>query len=33
MKMGLTTTRLTWKDLIIAPIPENAHDFGSLTTW
>jgi hypothetical protein len=33
MKMGLTTTRLTWWDLIIAPIPENAHDFGSLTAW
>jgi IS1 family transposase len=33
MRMGLTTTRLTWRDLIIAPIPENAHNFGSLTVW
>lgn len=31
MRMGLTTTRLMWRDLIIAPIPENAHNFGSLT--
>lgn len=27
MKMGLTATRLTWRDLLVAPIPEKAYDF------
>ena len=31
MKMGLTSTRLGWRDLIIAPIPENAHEFSTST--
>ena len=31
MKMGLTSTRLDWRDLIIAPIPENAHEFITST--
>ena len=31
MKMGLTSTRLDWRDLIIAPIPENAHEFTTST--
>jgi hypothetical protein len=30
MKMDLTSTRLEWRDLILAPIPENAHEFFSL---
>ncbi|WP_019503399.1 IS1 family transposase [Pleurocapsa sp. PCC 7319] len=31
MKMGLTTTQLEWRDLILAPIPENAHKFSTST--
>ncbi|WP_013334776.1 IS1 family transposase [Gloeothece verrucosa] len=33
MKMGLTTTQLTWRDLIVAPIAENAHKFPTSTVW
>ena len=31
MKMGLTSTQLQWQDLILAPIPENAHEFSTST--
>ena len=31
MKMGLTTTQLQWRDLILAPISENAHEFSTST--
>ena len=31
MKMGLTSTQLKWRDLIIAPIAENAHEFSTST--
>ncbi len=31
MKMGLTTTQLQWRDLILAPIAENAHEFSTST--
>ena len=31
MKMGLTSTQLEWQDLILAPIPENAHEFSTST--
>ena len=31
MQMGLTSTRLDWRDLIVAPIPENAHEFSTST--
>ena len=31
MKMGLVSTQLPWRDLILAPIPENAHEFSSST--
>lgn len=31
MKMGLTSTQLEWRDLILAPIPENAHEFPTST--
>ena len=27
--MGLTSTQLQWQDLILAPIPENAHEFST----
>ncbi len=29
--MGLTTTQLTWRDLILAPIPEKAYQFTTST--
>lgn len=31
MKMGLTSTQLQWRDLIVAPITENAHEFSTST--
>jgi hypothetical protein len=31
MKMGLTSTKLEWRDLIVAPISENAHEFSTST--
>ena len=31
MKMGLTSTKLEWRDLIVAPIAENAHEFSTST--
>lgn len=31
MKMGLTLTRLGWRDLIVAPITEKAHQFSTST--
>ncbi len=31
MKMGLTSTQLQWRDLIVAPIAENAHKFSTST--
>ena len=31
MKMGLTSTRLEWRDLIVAPIPQKAHHFVTST--
>ena len=31
MKMGLTSTQLEWRDLIIAPIAETAHNFTTST--
>lgn len=31
MKMGLTSTQLQCQDLILAPIPKNAHEFSTST--
>jgi IS1 family transposase len=31
MKMDLTSTKLEWQDLILAPIPKNAHEFSTST--
>ncbi len=31
MKMGLTSTQLEWRDLIVAPIAPNAHNFVTST--
>lgn len=31
MKMGLTSTQLEWRDLIVALIAENAHEFSTFT--
>ncbi len=31
MKMGLTTNKLQWRDLILAPIAENAHKLPTST--
>ena len=31
MKMGLTATRLTLRDLLVAPISEKAYDFPTST--
>jgi IS1 family transposase len=31
MKMGLTSTKLEWQDLIVAPIAQNAHEFSTST--
>ncbi len=31
MKMGLTTTKLQWRDLILAPIAENAYELSTST--
>ena len=31
MKMGLTSTRLEWRDLIVAPITDKAHQFFTST--
>lgn len=31
MKMGLTSTKLEWRDLIVAPIAEKAHEFSTST--
>jgi hypothetical protein len=31
MRMGLTTTQLTWRDLILSPIPEKAYQFTTST--
>ena len=31
MKMGLTSSRLEWRDLIVAPITDKAHKFFTST--